>query len=166
MKDFLASLGSVYWWLSVVIIGLLINLSSAYLKSRLDALSSRRSTKRRAQMEAENAARKRAVASLRGRSDAQILLSTRATHDLIMGLTLLAVGALCIGFRTLLTVTPADSPTWWPISPPMASRIARIMQFLLSLSFAVCSLTALRAYNAYVYKIRVIADARQDEVNS
>jgi hypothetical protein len=36
MKDFFSSLSSPSWWVGVVIVGILINLISAYLKPRLD----------------------------------------------------------------------------------------------------------------------------------
>ena len=45
MNDFISSVSSPGWWLSVVIVGILINLTSAYLKPRLDGwlcVSSRR----------------------------------------------------------------------------------------------------------------------------
>lgn len=41
MTEFLQSASTVNWWLSVVVVGLLINLLSAYLKVPLDAIGSR-----------------------------------------------------------------------------------------------------------------------------
>jgi hypothetical protein len=164
MKDFLASLGSLYWWLSVVFVGFLINLFSAYMKSSFDATLSRRSSKRRARAEAEDTTRKKAIANLQGKPDAQILLSEQATRDLIHELEVLVMGVLSIGFRTLLTVMPPDSPTWWPLSPSTVTRFVKIAQFVFGFVFAACMVTVLRVHKAYSYKIRLLADARKENV--
>ena len=37
MREFLGQLGSLQWWLSVVVVGILINLLSAYLKGPTDS---------------------------------------------------------------------------------------------------------------------------------
>lgn len=37
MNDFFKGIGSLYWWLSVVVVGILINLASAYLKPKIDS---------------------------------------------------------------------------------------------------------------------------------
>lgn len=162
MKDFLASLSSLYWWLSVVVVGLLINLSSAYLKSRLDSSLYRRSSRRRAQAEARNKARKQAVEKLRSNPDAQYLLSAAATRELIHGLEFIVLGTLCIVLRIILTVTPVDSPTWWPFGPPFVTYIVRIMQFVFIFLFVVCLLTSFRFHSAYFYNIRLLSDARNE----
>ncbi len=47
LNRFSADLASWYWWLSVVAVGLAINLASAYIKSPLDAWLEQRSVKRR-----------------------------------------------------------------------------------------------------------------------
>jgi hypothetical protein len=49
----LNDLTSWYWWLSVVVVGLAINLSSAYLKSPLDNWLSKKSTHRQARRSAQ-----------------------------------------------------------------------------------------------------------------
>ncbi|WP_374562515.1 hypothetical protein [Ideonella sp.] len=41
MDEFVASLGTAYWWLSVVLVGIAINLVSAYLKRPIDSAMSR-----------------------------------------------------------------------------------------------------------------------------
>ena len=58
VDEFIKNLGSGYWWISVVVVGLLINLVSAYLKTPLDGFMVRtwgwwrdRSAKRRERFE-------------------------------------------------------------------------------------------------------------------
>jgi hypothetical protein len=66
MTEFLQSTLTVNWWLSVVVVGLLINLLSAYLKAPLDAVGSRFFSFWRRRLE---------EAEKRWRLDAELLLS-------------------------------------------------------------------------------------------
>ncbi len=74
MKEFLDSLGSISWWLSVVVVGVLVHLVSTYLKSRLDSSLSRRSAKSRERAEAQKVKRQKQIESLCSRF-------RRANHD-------------------------------------------------------------------------------------
>jgi len=64
MKTFLTNLTSLYWWVSVVIVGILINLTSAYLKNRLDGRLSRISGWWRKRSEAKKAETEQSVVNL------------------------------------------------------------------------------------------------------
>ena len=37
MQKFLTDLSSIYWWIGVVLVGIVINIISSYLKNKLDA---------------------------------------------------------------------------------------------------------------------------------
>jgi hypothetical protein len=47
MQDFIRNLQDINWWLGIVIVGLIINLSSSYLKPKLDNALGKISTKRK-----------------------------------------------------------------------------------------------------------------------
>jgi hypothetical protein len=47
LSKFLADLGTVHWWLSVVIVGIAVNLASAYMKPPVDGLLGKISARRR-----------------------------------------------------------------------------------------------------------------------
>ena len=51
LQKFAVDLASPYWWISVVCVGLLINIASAYLKSPIDRFFARLSLRRRAKSE-------------------------------------------------------------------------------------------------------------------
>jgi predicted histidine transporter YuiF (NhaC family) len=64
MTKLLSDLASLYWWVSVVLVGLLINLASAYLKPRLDSWLSQRSERASAKRASLNAAFEASVEKL------------------------------------------------------------------------------------------------------
>lgn len=47
MEKFISDIANFYWWLSVVIVGLIINIISSYLKQKMDTFLNRYSTKRK-----------------------------------------------------------------------------------------------------------------------
>src|SRR2546421_702947 len=74
MKDFFNNIGSIYWWLSVVAVGVLINLFSAYLKNRLDARLSKVSSWWRNRSEARKAQRLKEIDNLCDNPSEQIMM--------------------------------------------------------------------------------------------
>jgi hypothetical protein len=65
MKEFLTQVGSVYWWMSVVAVGIIINLASAYLKYPMDRYLSTVSVRWRNKSEVRKAEWLRKVRELR-----------------------------------------------------------------------------------------------------
>lgn len=65
MSEFIQSVLSVNWWLSVVVVSLLLNLVSAYLKAPLDAMGGRLSSAWRRRSEAARERLRVAVEHLR-----------------------------------------------------------------------------------------------------
>jgi hypothetical protein len=94
MKDFLASIGSLYWWLSVVVVGVLINISSAYLKSKLDSSLSRISTKWRLRSEVQKALRRKHFEKLRGNPAEQMMISMSELRDRIRSIEFLVLARI------------------------------------------------------------------------
>ncbi len=94
MKEFLSNLGTAYWWLSVVVVGILINLISAYLKPRFDSKFSSASTWWRNKSEAQKAERRKMIAKLRGNHHEQIMVFLEAVFLLLIALLFIFVGGM------------------------------------------------------------------------
>lgn len=81
MSRLFSELSSLYWWVSVVLVGLLINLASAYLKPRLDSWLSERSRRASARRAKRSAAFEAAVEKLAADPTA-LLIAGQKLHDL------------------------------------------------------------------------------------
>lgn len=77
MHTLLASLASPAWWIGVVIVGVAINLLSAYLKPLFDSSASRMSTYWATRTKGRREARERRIAKLRDDPQGQIF----AAHE-------------------------------------------------------------------------------------
>jgi hypothetical protein len=102
LKGSFIDLSSPYWWVSVVIVGILINLASAYLKPKLDTRLSRASTWWRTRSEAQKSERLRKIEVLVGDANAQavvgqeeIRLRLKAMFSKIDTLFFLAFAIFC-----------------------------------------------------------------------
>ena len=74
MDEFAKSLTSLSWWLGVVLVGILLNVLSAYLNPAVDNLFSKVSSWWKNRSEEARAARTRLVAELRSDRHKQILI--------------------------------------------------------------------------------------------
>lgn len=74
MDEFTKSFSSINWWLGVVLVGILLNVLSAYLKPVIDALFSNASSWWRNRSEKARSARAFLVAELRNDKHKQILM--------------------------------------------------------------------------------------------
>src|ERR1041385_3530437 len=79
MRDFIGNLGSLSWWFSVVLVGILINLAAAYLKPRIDLswsdFYSRWRERRRAKQQLRDNMKAHDLTQLRDDSYRQVLLA-------------------------------------------------------------------------------------------
>lgn len=73
MKELWETINSPVWLVSVVVVGVLINVASNYLQRRLDTAQNRFSSRRRKRREKESAQRLEEVEKLRGDPHAQIM---------------------------------------------------------------------------------------------
>lgn len=101
MKELIDNISSWTWWFSVVFVGLLINLSSAYLKPRIDTFLAKYSAGRRNKQEKERLADEEVVLALRADKHAQILVAFdemrqrfRVTTLIIGGLLITTMGVV------------------------------------------------------------------------
>lgn len=78
MDELLNNLTSTYWWLSVVVVGLIINLVSSYLKPPLDAIGSKTFHAWKARSERANKMYVKKVDALAAAPHTQVLFMLRA----------------------------------------------------------------------------------------
>lgn len=104
MNNMIDSISSLEWWVSVVIVGLAINLLASYLKPHIDHVLSRYSSRQRSNNEKRKAAEERHMAMLREDKHEQIIdlfaalrSQQRALGYFFIGLFSPTLGALMSG---------------------------------------------------------------------
>jgi hypothetical protein len=105
MEEFIKSASSLYWWLSVVIVGIAINVFSAYIKQKLDRYLSSTSNWWRERSEAQLARRQEQICALREDSNLRLLMCMRVIIDFFfVTISLIAVvlGMTGLGIATVL----------------------------------------------------------------
>lgn len=96
MNELLRNISSPSWWVGVVIVGILINLISAYLKPRIDGIVSKFSTRRRNQLAADREFRKATVERLRADPHEQVMAVASELRWRMRSLGAMLLGAVCI----------------------------------------------------------------------
>lgn len=100
MHDLINNLSSVSWWTTAVIVAVLVNLSSAYLKPWLDKRYSTWGTKRRERTEEQKVLYRKRVEEFVGNKEDQVLLSVSLLNNRLrfisFGLLSLAQYALAL----------------------------------------------------------------------
>jgi hypothetical protein len=81
MRGFLRDIGTLYWWLSVIAVGIAVNIISSYLKTKLDGQLSDVSSRWRIRSESQKAMRSEALATLRDSPHAQTMMATSIVED-------------------------------------------------------------------------------------
>lgn len=101
MSDFMQSLTSASWWIGVVVVGIAINLVSAYTKPRLDRMMSRTSKWWASLSQTRRDARESRVVALVGNPSEQILatlaemrMRVRSVFFLILSLGIITIAFL------------------------------------------------------------------------
>ena len=107
MTNFLRDIGSPYWWLSVFVVGLAVNLLSAYLKPRLDRLLAKGSTSWATRNEKKKAAFLARVERCRSSEHQQVMLSHSVTRQYLATLTILVMAGILVTFVSIIDALPA-----------------------------------------------------------
>jgi len=92
MRNFLTNLTSFYWWISVVIVGILINVFSVYITRKFDARLSKTSSWWRERSEKQKAEYLRELAVLQSSQHEQVVAGFREIRFLLSMLFYLLVG--------------------------------------------------------------------------
>jgi hypothetical protein len=98
MSEFIKALTSPAWWISVVVVGILINLASAYVKHFLDKRLAKGSTWWRNRTEKQVAERRTLIETLKSSEHEQLLASlddiryrSRALYMMLFGVFMMAL---------------------------------------------------------------------------
>lgn len=89
MNDFIKNLSSVYWWLSVVFVGIAINLFSALFKDKLDSFFTKTSTWWKNKSEKRKSEFESAVKRLTGNPHIQMMVSFEGIRSKMMSIHML-----------------------------------------------------------------------------
>lgn len=164
MEDFFSNLVSLYWWISVVIVGILINLASAYLKSKLDHRLSKTSIWWRSRSERQKAERQKKIEDLRNKPHEQILWAHDSLRNHVIGLYYLMVSILTFVFVMVLIILHRLET----FNPSGKSWLNIVMMFIL---MAIGSFTAFMAYrydrsareDAWILRQAIASETAKDE---
>jgi hypothetical protein len=103
MQDFVTNLKSTSWWIGVVVVGILINIVSAYFKGRLDSTFSRFSSGWKQRSAARTETRNQKVAYLIANPSEQVFLGMQELRVRAQSIysSVLAVVSIVTGFFAL-----------------------------------------------------------------
>lgn len=96
MRAFLDNLKSPAWWLGIVVVGIVINLLSAYLKPRFDSVLARWSVYWATRSKQQQEERLHRIALLRDKPLEQILATSIELRHRVRALTFLVMGSILI----------------------------------------------------------------------
>ncbi len=106
METFLKNLTSPYWWVSVVIVGITINLTSIYLQKKLDSQLSNASSWWRKRSEKETRKQLQEVERLKNNQQAQILMAFTEVRHHLKSIGALVATIFCLGFVGATFIRP------------------------------------------------------------
>ena len=118
---------SLHWWITVVVVGLLINLSSAYLKPHLDRWRDNRSTARKRLSDAKRAELEKTSSAL---AEEPALVTIIASEIIL--LVIMSIGWLSFGFAV------------WYLLHTIPSLPVQISSFLILFTFLTMSVIRLK----------------------
>jgi hypothetical protein len=114
MTDFLSHLTSVSWWLSVVLVGLLINVFGVYLTRRLDRNFSKTSLWLRSKSRQFREKHARDLAKIENDSHEAIMLGLSELRCRLRSLVYLLAGVMCLAFFTTVRALEHFTPSRLP----------------------------------------------------
>lgn len=92
MESFINQISTPSWWISVVVVGIVINLVSSYLKPTVDGGFSNISSWWRKRSEAEKDKKQKHIEKLRGNIEEQFFAATDDLRERIRAIHLLLIG--------------------------------------------------------------------------
>ena len=129
MKDLKDTLSSPIWWITVVVAGILINLVSAYLKTKLDERLALLSSWWRRRTEKRMAAEKAKIEKLRSSPHEQVMAKLEEVVCACYAVVMLVFGFGAMSF----SVRPGmgQQPPWITVTLYAVSSVAVFLGFLL-----------------------------------
>ena len=143
--------GNIGWWIiSVVIVGIAINVASHYLQKTLDAQLSSVSSWWRERSEAQKAQRLKDLERLRDNPQAQTFRMIHSMAYMLVGIASMAVSGIAIGFWVL------ERETLDKLAPVIVSRIVEV---LLALGCLITLFFAARVFGEAKYAIGLVQES-------
>ncbi len=96
MEDFIKEVGSIYWWISVVLVGLILSVSANLITKKLDSYSSKRSKQRREEKEKREREDLDRISEIRGSDLEKILQSSNILFQEIQLIKYISLAILAI----------------------------------------------------------------------
>ena len=132
MKELISNVSSIYWWISVVIVGILINIISYYLTRKLDTRLSNVSSWWRKKSEIRKSQRLKKLDKLRNDPHEQLLLAFETIQSISLAIALLIFGVL---FVSMGIAFQFRGKFWEPIICFSISAIALITALMIFFSY-------------------------------
>jgi hypothetical protein len=153
MQDFINNLSSPYWWISIVVVGLILNIISAYFRDAIDTVLSRMSTWWSKRSDKRKNKREDQITSLIGDKDAQHIVTISEFRNRIRALYYLILGMSLITVSQFITLIQPD-PGMRDATVKLSSLVSGSFIISISLSYF------LKAVN----EMGLVSEARQKEI--
>jgi len=123
-------LTSLYWWVSVIVVGVLVSLFAAYLKPRTDRFIVSISARYRKRNEKKVRARVQKIETLRGNPHEQAMLAISANYRHLNSISILLLGVSVM----LVTLFVSEANSWVRFGVLLFGTITIVIAFLEMLS--------------------------------
>jgi hypothetical protein len=158
MNDFLNNISSIYWWISVVVVGIAINLVSHYLLKRLDAQFSKSSIWWKKISDKQKQERLQKIEGLRNDPQEVILESFSELRYRLMTIMFSVFSVIFFSFTILIEVSKNSFFT-------ENQSLIRILQlFLMAMAILAIS-TGAASFQAAANSANLIISARKRNEN-
>ena len=151
MNKLLSSLSSIYWWISVVVVGVSINIASVYITRKFDARLSRTSSWWKERSKKKKAEYLKDVAVLRASRHEQIMASFTKVGFQMLSINFMVLGLACMGFALGLEFSAMTTKN---------ARVAIIVSASLMLVGAMSLFMCIQYVRKVMWMIRLIGDSR------
>jgi hypothetical protein len=150
MKDFFTNLGSLYWWISVVVVGVLINLFSAYLKNKLDRYLSSTSSWWRKRTEVKSNQRQSTIDKIRSDPDEKDRIIQNELRDRLQSIYFVVFGFGTLFFGIIIRLLA------------MQDLFGRVLAYFMFLLSAIALIMGTGYYTSANNKQNLLNEAQQD----
>jgi len=102
MSNFLSDITSLYWWIGVVVMGILINLISSYLKPQIDSFTSKYSISKREKNKKKQDWRIKKLEKLKSNQNEKLLLYMQISGNYLRCIVFLLFGIIFYSLPNVL----------------------------------------------------------------
>ena len=157
MGRFFEDITSAYWWIAVVIVGILINLASAYLKPWLESAGSSLSRRYRNRVESRRRAHEAYVSLLRSDNHLQVLGGFNEMRCRLRSVIFIVTG---LGFLTLSLALLS----FLPLEVIESSTPLVVAGLVLTSLSTMMVLAGLRSHQEAMRQLSALDDAKDPEL--